>query len=66
MEDRLFVRQNMVITTVMIDRGARYLRETHGAGKRLTPWADTPNSVKKKWIALATGVLTAALSSDPA
>lgn len=43
-----------------IDAVAQYLRETLQAGKRLTPWQDTPKATKKKWIFLATGALDAA------
>lgn len=49
------------ITPEMIDRAARHLRETQQAGKKLTPWADLPNSPKRKWIELARGTLNAAI-----
>lgn len=47
-------------TEQQIDAAAKYLRESHGAGKRLTPWAETLRSTKKKWLLLAEGVLRAA------
>jgi len=47
-----------------IDAAAKYLRETLQAGKRLTPWTETPNATKKKWIALAAGALAAADTKD--
>lgn len=43
-----------------IDRAAKYLRDTTQAGRRLTPWEQTPKASKKKWTALAAGVLVAA------
>jgi hypothetical protein len=43
-----------------VDAAARYLRETLQAGKRLTPWENTPKATKKKWIALAEGALLSA------
>jgi hypothetical protein len=51
-------------TTEQIDRAARYLRETTQAGKRITPWVDTPKAAKKKWLVLAEGVLCAALEGE--
>lgn len=54
----------MNITPEMIDAAAKFLRETHGAGKMLTPWDRTPNSTKKKWIKLATGTLEAAKAAS--
>lgn len=53
----------MHVDTDAIDRAAMYLRETLQAGKRLTPWEDTPKSTKKKWLALAEGTLRAALEA---
>ena len=50
----------MTVTPEMIDAGARYLRETQQAGKRLTPWDETPNATRKKWRMWAEGVLRAA------
>lgn len=47
-----------------IDAAAQYLRETLQAGKRLTPWPDTPKATKKKWIFLAAGALAAAEKAD--
>jgi hypothetical protein len=46
-----------------IDAAAKYLRETNQAGKRLTPWEETPKSTKRKWLALAEGALRAAIES---
>lgn len=54
----------MIITGAMIDRAARYLRETQGAGKRLTPWATTLASTKRKWLRLAEGTLRAAQGTE--
>jgi len=51
-------------TPQQIDAGAKYLRETLQAGKRLTPWDETPRATKKKWLALSEGVLCAALSQE--
>lgn len=53
------------ITEAQADRAAKHLRETLQAGKRLTPWEQTPKSTKKKWHALALGALTVALSTEP-
>lgn len=46
-----------------VDAGAKWLRETQQAGKRLVPWEDLPNSTKKKWREYARGVVNAALSA---
>lgn len=56
----------MQIDTDAIDRAAKHLRETLQAGKRLTPWEDTPKATKKKWLALAEGTLRAALGDRDA
>ncbi len=48
-----------------IDRAAKYLRETLQAGKRLTPWEQTPKFTKRKWIILAEGTLKAAEEPTP-
>lgn len=56
----------MNVTPVMIDACAKFLREIHGAGKNLTEWGNTPKSTKKKWVALAEGVLRVAASQDTA
>ena len=37
----------------------------HEAGKNLTPWDQTPKSTKKKWLALADGVIAAAKGDRP-
>ena len=52
----------MIPNEAQIDAAAKYLRETMQAGKRLTPWQDTPRATKKKWLALAEGALRAALA----
>lgn len=51
-------------TQEMIEAGAKYLRETQQAGKRLTPWDATPKATKKKWLVLSEGVLCAALTAQ--
>lgn len=51
------------VTDAMIDAGARYLRETQQAGKRLTAWEETPRATKKKWLALSEGTLRSASNS---
>ena len=50
----------MVIDEAMIDRAAKYLRETNQKGKNLTEWDATPKATKRKWWALAKGTLLAA------
>lgn len=47
-----------------VDAGAKFLRETQQAGKRLTPWADTPRATKKKWLKLSYGTISAAIGED--
>jgi len=57
--------QNLLpVTEGAIDAAAKHLRETLQAGKRLTPWADTPKATKKKWLTLAEGALLAAIRSQ--
>lgn len=50
-----------VVTSAMIDAGAKTLRETLQGGKTLKPWADTPNATKRKWLVLSEVTLRAAL-----
>ncbi|WP_353194583.1 hypothetical protein [Pusillimonas noertemannii] len=51
-------------TDAQIDAGAKFLRETLQAGKRLTAWEMTPKATKKKWLALSEGTLMAALNEQ--
>lgn len=54
---------SLTITAEMIDAGAKHLRESAGAGKRLTPWDVTLKSTKKKWLLLSEGMLRAAIAA---
>jgi len=47
-----------------IDSAAKHLRDTLQAGKRLTPWADTPRATKRKWLILAASTLAAAAPQE--
>ncbi|GHH09473.1 hypothetical protein GCM10008023_06200 [Sphingomonas glacialis] len=55
----------MTITEAMVAAGAKHLRNTQQAGKRLTPWEETPRATKKKWLALSEGTLRAAFAALP-
>ena len=48
----------------VVEAGADALRQRLQSGKKLRPWSDLPNSVKKKWREYATVVLVAAGQLD--
>lgn len=48
------------MTEQQIDAGAKALRETLQAGKKLNAWETLPNSTKRKWRDYARIVLAAA------
>jgi hypothetical protein len=55
----------IIPSDAQIDAGAEALRQRLQGGKKLKPWPQLPNSVKRKWRDYAAVVLCAALTSNP-
>jgi hypothetical protein len=50
-------------TLAQMDAGGDALRQRLQGGKRLRPWGELPDSVKRKWREYATHVLEAAANA---